>query len=311
MIEIRDILCPIDFSESSRRALDHAATIANWYGSRVTLLHVFTILPVVAYAEGGERLPAAPVLCTDRDALLTSVQTFADAEVGSSVPVTCDVAEGDIADTILSKACTLRSDLIVMGTHGRSGFERLVLGSITNKVLRRAECPVLSVPPRVPDAVPIPSTLFKHIVCAVDFSTWSLRGLAYAMSLAQDADARLTVVHVIESPPEITRERHDQMTAGRQSLREYVAEAETDRRRQLEDAVPETVRAYCRVDFVLPTGKPSREILRIAAERDAGLIVAGAQGRGAIGRLVFGSTTDALVREAHCAVLTLRGTETH
>jgi nucleotide-binding universal stress UspA family protein len=308
MIEIRDILCPIDFSDCSRRALDHAVTIAKWHDSRVTLLHVFNILPVVAYVEGGETLPATPVLCADRDALVTSVQKFADAEVGSSVPLTCDVAEGDIADTVLSKARTLRSDLIVMGTHGRSGLERVILGSVTNKVLRRSECPVLSVPPRMAEVVPISSTLFTQIVCAVDFSPCSMHALAYAMSLAQEADAHLTLVHVIETPV-VSEDLHETIAGGPRSLREYVAAAERERRQRLEEAVPEAVRAYCHVDIVLSTGTPYREILRVAAERVAGLIVCGVHGRGAIDRFVFGSTTEQLVRHASCAVLSLRGTE--
>jgi nucleotide-binding universal stress UspA family protein len=162
VIEIREILCPIDFSDCSRRALDHAATIATSYGSRVTLLHVFDILPVVTYAEGGEGLPPAPVLCTDRDALVTSVQKFANAEVGFRVPLTYDVAEGDIADTILSKARTLRSDLIVMGVHGRSGLERAVLGSVTNTVLRQSERPVLSVPPHIAEVVSMPHPCHRN-----------------------------------------------------------------------------------------------------------------------------------------------------
>ena len=309
MIEIGNILCPIDFSDCSRRALDHAVTLAKWYGSQVTLLHVFNILPVVTFADGGEALPAAPVLCTDRDALVASVRTFADAEVGSSVPLTYDVVEGGAADTILAKARTLRSDLIVMGTHGRSGFERAVLGSVTNAVLRQSRCPVLSVPPHVEDAVPIPSTLFKQIVCAVDFSLCSMRALAYAMSLAQEADARLTLVHVIETPPELSEDLHETIGGGPRSLREYVAAAEMERRQRLEQAVPDAVRAYCRVDILLPTGTPHREILRVASERGAGVIVVGVGGRGAVRRLVFGSTTDQLLRHASCAVLTMRAAE--
>jgi nucleotide-binding universal stress UspA family protein len=308
MIEIHKILCPTDFSDFSRRALDHAVTIARWYGSRITILHVCNVLPVVAYAPGGEILPPAPMLCTDRAAVLTSVQQFADAEVGSSVPLTCEVAEGNVANTILAKARSLASDLIVMGAHGRSGFERVVLGSVTNKVLRQSDCPVLSVPRNISDAVPMSSALFKRIVCAVDFSDCSMRALAYALSLAQAADAQLTLMHVIELPPEIPLDLHATMTGGRRSLREYVAIAESDRRERLERAVPDDVRAYCHVDTVLATGKPYREILRVAAERSADLIVLGVHGRGAVDQLFFGSTTEHLVKHASCAVLTLRST---
>src|SRR3970282_524430 len=125
-----NILCPIDFSDFSRRAFDHAVAIAKWYESSITLLHVCAIVPVAAYAPGSGVLPSAILTREDRDVLLTSMHRFAEAEAGSSVPVAFEIAEGNAAREILAKANATPSDLIVMGTHGRSGFERLVLGSV-------------------------------------------------------------------------------------------------------------------------------------------------------------------------------------
>jgi nucleotide-binding universal stress UspA family protein len=193
-----------------------------------------------------------------------------------------------------------------MGTHGRSGFERLVLGSVTEKVLRKAACPVLTVPKAVPDVVPAPPVLFKRIICAIDFSDCSMHALNYAMSLAQEADAHLTVMHVIELPPDVPREVHETVLAGPRNLREYLALAEEDARARLKEAIPDSVRAYCTVDTVQPTGKPYREILRVAEEQTADLIVIGIHGRGPVDRLLFGSTAEHLVRQASCPVLTLR-----
>jgi nucleotide-binding universal stress UspA family protein len=148
--------------------------------------------------------------------------------------------------------------------------------------------------------------LFKRIVCAIDFSDCAMHALNYAMSLAQEADAALTVVHVIELPPDVPREAHENVLTGPRSLREYVALAEEDRRRRLKDAIPDAVRAYCTVDTVLATGKPYQEILRVAGEQKADLLVVGVHGRGAVDRLLFGSTAQHLVRQASCPVLTLR-----
>jgi nucleotide-binding universal stress UspA family protein len=148
--------------------------------------------------------------------------------------------------------------------------------------------------------------LFKRIVCAIDFSDCSMHALNYAMSLAQEADAALTVVHVVELPPDVPREVHENVLAGPRSLREYVALAEEDRRGRLKDAIPEAVRAYCTVDSVLATGKPYQEILRVAGEQKADLLVVGIHGRGTVDRLLFGSTAQHLVRQAACPVLTLR-----
>jgi nucleotide-binding universal stress UspA family protein len=306
MIQIQRVLCPIDFSDFSRRALDHAVAIAKWYQSTITLLHVSPVVPVAAYAPGSGMPPYAALTPEDREALLASMKRFAEAGAGPSVPIEFDIAEGHTAAEILAKANAIPADLLVMGTHGRSGFERLVLGSVTEKVLRKASCPVLSVPPGVPDAVPAPPVLFKHIVCALDFSDCSMHALNYAMSLAQEADARLTVVHVIELPPDVPREVHEPELAGPRNLREYLALAEEDRRARLKDAIPDSVRAYCAVDTVLTTGKPYREVLRVASEQKGDLIVIGIHGRGAADLLFFGSTAQHVVRQATCPVLTLR-----
>jgi nucleotide-binding universal stress UspA family protein len=306
VIEIERILCPIDFSDFSRRALDHAVAISRWYESTITLLHVCTVVPVAAYAPGSGVLPSAALTPEDRKALLASMERFAEGEAGTNVAIDLDIAEGSTATAILAKADAMPADLLVMGTHGRSGFERLVLGSVTEKVLRKAACPVLTVPKAVPDVVPAPPVLFKRIICAIDFSDCSMHALNYAMSLAQEADAHLTVMHVIELPPDVPREVHETVLAGPRNLREYLALAEEDARARLKEAIPDSVRAYCTVDTVQPTGKPYREILRVAEEQTADLIVIGIHGRGPVDRLLFGSTAQHLVRQASCPVLTLR-----
>lgn len=306
MIHIRRILCPTDFSDFSRHALDHAVAIAKWYESTITLLHVCTVVPVSAYAPGGGVVPSAMLTQQDREALLASMARFAEGEGGTSVPVDFEIAEGHPATEIIAKANGMPADLLVLGTHGRSGFERLVLGSVTERILRKAACPVLSVPPGTPDAVPRPSVLFKRIVCAVDFSDSSMRALNYAMSLAQEADAHLTVVHAIELPADVPREVHEYVPDWSRTLREYAARAEEDARARLRDAVPENVRAYCTVETVLAAGTPYREILRVASQGPSDLIVIGIGGRGGADRFFFGSTANHVVREASCPVLTLR-----
>jgi nucleotide-binding universal stress UspA family protein len=306
MIQIQRILCPTDFSDFARRAFDHAVALAKWYESTVTLLHVCTVGPVVAYAPGGGILPSAVLTPADRETLLTSMKQLAEGAGGTGVPIEFEVAEGQAASEILSRAHAMAADLLVLGTHGRSGFERLVLGSVAEKVLRKAECPVLTVPRLAPDVDPATPVLFKHIVCGVDFSECSMHALEFAMSTAQEGDAHLTVIHVIELPPDIPREVHENLLPGPRSLREYIALAEEERQRRLNDAIPETVRAYCRVETVLSTGKPYREILRVAAEKKADLVVVGLHGRDPVDRLLFGSTAQHLVRQASCPVLTLR-----
>ncbi len=303
MIAMHRILCPVDFSDHSKRALDHALAIAKWYDSTVTVLHVCPVMPVAAYVSGSG-LPAYVTMTReDRDAIMQSLRRLAGCETRAGARMEFELTEGGAVATILDRATALPADLLVLGTHGRSGFERWVLGSITEKVLRMALCPVLTVPKDSGDVVPV---VFRRVVCAIDFSECSLHALDYAASLAREADAQLTVVHVIELPPDLPREVHETVLAGPRNVREYVALVEEEGRARLTDAVADHVRPSVTVDSVLAAGKPYREILRVAAEHGADLLVVGVHGRGAFDRMLFGSTTQHLVRQASCPVLTLR-----
>jgi nucleotide-binding universal stress UspA family protein len=309
MIEIKTILCPIDFSDHARRALDHAAAIARWYDSTITLFHVHMVPPPAAY--GLEAPPPVGMVLTqeDRERLTAGMARFAETATASGVPIELAIEQGaSVANEILRQASWMRADLLAIGTHGRSGFDRLLLGSVTEKVLRKAECPVLTVPRQVPDAVPGALVVFKRILCPIDFSDSSLHALNYAMSLAQEADARLTVLHVmvydlaVEAP-----EMYETVIADRRlTVTDYRTRCEQYAKDGLQAAVPDTVRAYCTVETMLAIGRPHREILRVAAEQEADLIVMGVQGRGAADLMVFGSTTQHVVRQAACPVLTLR-----
>jgi nucleotide-binding universal stress UspA family protein len=306
MTEIRRILCPIDFSDFSRRALDHAVAIAKTYRSTVTVLHVSTIAPVAAYVSGSGLPPHTSLTPLDREALLASVKRFATIDAGAGVSLECDVAEGPAATAILAWADAMPADLLVLGTHGRSGFERLVLGSVAEKVLRKATCPVLTVPGGAGKETLAPPVMFRRILCALDFSDCSIHALRFAMSLAEQTEAHLTVLHVIELPPDIPREPHEPILAAPRDLREYIALAEDDCTRRLQKVIPDALRVRGIVDTLLATGKPYREVLRVAAEKNSDLIVIGIHGRGPIDRLFFGSTTEQVVRHATCPVLTLR-----
>lgn len=297
MIELTRILCPVDLSEPSRRALDHAVAIARWYGASITVLRVVPPLMPIA-ADPGQMQYAMPVLAgPDLDRLRSQTAEFAAHEAGGP-PMDTVVVEGDIAGEIAEHARSLPAGLIVMGTHGHRGFERLMLGSVTERVLRGAPCPVLTVPPAAPDAVPAAPGLFKHILCGVDFSPASMRALSFAASLAKEADARLIIAHAVEHIAPWP------LPAGAPDVEWLENNAFEAARRALAEAVPAGVREFAQVDEVVISGKPYKVLLEIAESRRADLIVVGAHGGGS-GLLHFGSTTNQLVRAAACPVLTL------
>jgi nucleotide-binding universal stress UspA family protein len=300
MTEFRRVVCPVDFSDFARRALDHAIAVAKWYGSTLTVMYVHHVpLSILAPVGvlGATSLESLALPPDDRERLRRELQAFVPP-VAIGLTVECRVVEGDVAAEILAEAAT--ADMIVMGTHGRSGFEHLMLGSVTEKVLRKARCPLLTIPRAAPDATGAVPSLFHHVVVAVDFSDASMHALSLAASLAEEADSRLTALHVIDLPPEpaLWLDRSD----GRSHVREFEAAAT----RRLRESVPDSTRECCHVEELVVTGTPYREILRVAAERRAGLVVIGAHGHGAVERMFLGSTAQHIVRQAGCPVLTIR-----
>jgi nucleotide-binding universal stress UspA family protein len=290
MIELKRILCPVDESETSMRALQYAVLLARAHGGEVRVLEV-----VEEILGPATLVPEASRLLADarRFARVTLAQ-FVGTVDSQGVNLALEVRDGDVVTQILEEASTWPADVVVMGTHGERGFQRLLLGSVTEKVLRQAARPVMTVPP----AAQLPSnaaSVFRGILCGVDFSTPSLSALKYARSLAAQAGARLLVMHVVEWPFE------ERLTEG--MLGDYQRREEDEAHRLLRQLIPSDDET---VEHVVTAGKAYREILRVAGERTVGLIVLGVQGRGAIDRALFGSTTDRVIREARCTVLTVR-----
>lgn len=297
-VSIRHILCPVDLSETSERALVHARALAAWYAADITVLEaIWAALPPIA-------LPAALSSGSETPLLAPAVRQDFERELelfckdgGKEPPRQARVIEGPIVPTILEAASALPADLIVMGTHGRSGFDRLLLGSVTDKILRKATCPVLTIPPTA--SVVSKNGRYKTILCAVDFSPSSFRGLDYALSLAQETEAAITLAHVIEWPWTTGRPLTATEDGYRQAARDKAL-------LDLREAVPPDVYDWCRPDVVLGEGRAHEEIVRMARDRQADLIVVGVHGRSALGMAVFGSTANQIIRHAECPVLTVR-----
>jgi nucleotide-binding universal stress UspA family protein len=296
MIQIKRVLCPVDFSECSRRALDHATALARWYEARLAILHVSPLGPTALGFPPS--VNPATFEAIEPEVLRAELLRFAQTAAGQ-VPADAVVRQGDAARVILDEAASTAADLLVLGTHGRHGFERWVLGSVTEKVLRRAPCPVLTVPPLAAGAEPS-GPPYRRILCPVDFSASSDEALRYALSLAEEAKARLAVLHVIEWFAEQGRREHRPFNPALQQL------LEDDARARLATAIPAEARAWCEPEERVRCGKPYRVILREAEDERSDVIVLGVHGRGAIDRMLFGSTTNQVVRQATCPVLTVR-----
>jgi len=301
MVEIRHVLCPVDFSDPSRRALEYALALARWYGARVTALHVVpaTLPPLSSLGVSTSQALEPKVRDRLRDDLLEELRRFSPPEA-KKVEMDAVVREGDTAAEI-ARETRGGADLAVLGSHGRSGVERGLLGSVTEKVLRKAACPVLTVPHHAEGAARGGPPVFSRILCAVDFSEASLRALEYALSFAQEAGGRVTLLHVVDGSAADAPAGSDRLTMG-----EYRGARESDARKRLGPLVPPAAREWCEPEAVLAAGTPYREILRLAEERSADLIAMGVHGKSALGALFFGSTANQVVRAAACPVLTTR-----
>jgi nucleotide-binding universal stress UspA family protein len=306
MVRIQQILCPVDFSEFSRHAFDRAVGVARGYDAAIHVLHVLpmpTGVPAIPYGPEG---PGPFRRELDRPRAYAELPRFLSAEEPVGAPIAYHVAEAPAAHKeILTEARRVAADLIVMGTHGRSGFERLLLGSVTEKVLRTSHVPVLTVPAAAPDVVAVGRGPFQRILYATDFSPGSEQALRYAASLAQHGAAQLILQHVVEPLPA----SYDPSVGFALDVGTFEAGLVESSRTKLREWVPEAIRLGCDTEDVVVRGKAYVEVLRLAAERQADLIVLGVHGRNALDRLVFGSTTEHVIRRAACPVLTVRQPE--
>jgi nucleotide-binding universal stress UspA family protein len=300
VIEFKHILCPVDFSDSSSRSLDHAVALARWYESELTVLHVVpSFEPVPVAGELG--YPIQLVNPLTREEVVAEMRRRLDvAGVRSDVVLTARA--GDASTTIVDEALTSGADLIVMGTHGRRGFKRLLLGSVTETVLREAPCPVLTVPPHAP-ADSTRAVVFERILCPIDFSPSSLQALGFALDLARQSNGKVTLLNVVEWLAE-----EDPMVSAHFNVPEVRGHMRQDTEHRLHALVAAESRTWCEIDNIVAFGRAHREILRAAEMKSADLIVMGAQGRGGVELALFGSTTQQVLRGASCPVLTVRGT---
>ena len=294
---VRRILCPIDLSDFSRPALAHATALARLYEAEAVVLHVFAAyLPPAnlgTYPAWMLRVPEA------RETIAQELRAMLEPYSTTGTPVRLHTAEGDAADEIVRHASELQVDLIVMGTHGRGGFDRFTLGSVTEKVLRKAPCPVLTLPPAAASSA---ATLdYRTILCPTDFSLSSECGVDFALSIARRSHATVTVLHVIETVDDDADTTDRRALTGHHTDTRYEEEAQA-----LHSRLATHVQPSDRVSELIATGKPHRAILRVAGDRRADLIVIGVRGRGPVDLTLFGSTTNQVVRRAVCPVITVR-----
>jgi nucleotide-binding universal stress UspA family protein len=298
-LRIERILCPTDFSVFSTRAFRHALALSRQFGARLKVLHV---IPHLLPAGGGDYVAAPWFMPPEQRKHAEEVmRLFVAPALEARAAVEVEISEGEPWREIEAAAERWPADLVVMGTHGRGGLEQLFLGSVSEKLMHHLPCPVLTVCHEEGRTWESPG-LVERILCATDFSEASALAVDQALALAEKDQAKVTVLHVIESVPLPGEPLYRAVPEG-ERLR---IELEKMARERLRGAVPASVRARGRTRERLALGRAYEEILKVAAEERPDLIVIGAGTHGPLGRMFVGSNAHHVVRQATCPVLTVR-----
>jgi universal stress protein A len=304
MREYTRILCAVDYSERSRRALDCALWWARWHGADLAVLHVHEQAPVsdpalpgVDAAVGTSAAPAAPpapLSPQERDAMAEALQAFVAGHRTEGVQVELLLDEApSVVSAVLARADALACDLIVMSLEGaRSTSDQPAVGRETAAVMRGAACAVLCLPSPAPGTVNPCLAGIHRIVCPVSFTEPSRLALALAGDLAAQATAHLAVVHVVEL---------SEMAASAYDFDAYREARIEPARLQLTTLISDTLGDSAAVEEILMTGSPETEIPKTADDQEADLVVLGA-GSSPVAAGA-GRTLEEIARRTSCPIL--------
>lgn len=287
----KKILCPIDFSPGSQQAMRVAVRLANDAEGDLVILHAWYVPPL---AFAGEHTFAPHVLQLMSD----DVQRGLDDALREAIALgakhaTTTLVTGLPWSEIVGLVERQAFDLVVMGTQGRTGLARVLLGSVAEKVVRHAPCPVLAVRP---DGAPKP---FTHVLCPIDFSESARHAVDLAAELVRPGGAGITLLHVIEAPVAYS---------GEPSIADFARDLDRRSAEQLDTwaaklkskvSVPVTTRSRI--------GYPGAQTLAaLDADPSVDLVVMGSHGRTGVKRALLGSVAEKIVRHAACPVLVAR-----
>jgi nucleotide-binding universal stress UspA family protein len=286
-IQLRNILYATDFSRVAATAMPFAAELARHFGANLFAVHAKT--PENYALPATEIWPAANAQLEENTVELRRNLYNRFPSVESEVLI----VEGGVWGVVETMAEKKKADLIIVGTSGRRGIGKFILGSVAEEILRRAKCPVLTVGPHSPSDSPR-ETKFRKILYATDFGDSSPAAVAYAVALAEEYQAHLTLLHVIEHPKagELVRP-HELEAAALHRLRAFVAgHAEL----------------CCEPKAIVREGIPAEKILEVADREQADLIVLGVRNTKGLMRATHLPVAVAhhVISHATCPVLTVR-----
>jgi nucleotide-binding universal stress UspA family protein len=287
-VTLQNILFATDYSSASQTALPYALSLSRAYDAQLYVAHVirpdlFQLVPPE------ESIP-----------LRESTRRHAEEQMAGllisgqlrDVPHQVLIGEGPLWEVMHRFITEHQIDLVVVGTHGRSGARKLLLGSAAEEIFRLAPCPVLTVGPHV-TGPPLPRATVKRLLFATDFASPAERAAAFAISLAQEHQAQVTLLHVV-------KEKADLTLRNRTVLQEFFT-------KRLEGLVPHGAELWCQPQLQVEFGDPAEAILRNSLDGEMDLVVLGIRRSGNFSGHLPPATAYKVVCQSHCPVLTIRG----
>ena len=300
-LSVKNVLFATDFSETSEAALPYATAICRHFGSTLHIAHVLSDASILMMTGGVDYVSMSTIY---EDAHTEAREKLDQISVRlEGIPHRNYVRHGQVWENLAGIVQDEGIDLIVLGTHGRSGLGKLLLGSVAENILRHAPCPVLTVGPKVcgraklpefqnrgRDLAPLELDL-RQILFATNFAQNSALIAQHAISLAEEFGARLTLLHVIED--------YTQLGNRPGPIEDGIS--------RLHDLIPKDAALQYLPEPLLEFGSASDCILKAAAEREADMIVIGARDSVEVGGTHSPwSTAHHVIAQAHCPVLTIR-----
>lgn len=286
-VGFRNILFATDFSPAAAHAVPYIKRIAKHYDANLVALHVRPV-PVNPMTQ--------PAYWPDKETIRKENEEYREQllDTFAGIRTTPLIEEGDIQSRLQEAIEKNNTDLVVIGTRGRTGLGKLLMGSVAEEIFRNVSCPVLTVGPHS-DPSRTPDGQFREILYATDLSPESQGAAAYAVSLAQEFQSRLVLVHVIPDP-----KAGELVTA---------AEVMASSKNLLRKLVPPEAEAWCKPDYFVFRGDAAEKILDFVNLRETDLIVLGVRPEngvpGAATHLPI-SMAHKIVSHAACPVLTVR-----
>ena len=285
-VRFQRILCPVDFSPASLRALDSAIQLASLHGARIHVLHV---VPRIVASLMDIPITTSRWTTADEERARRELPKLKERARKKGVAATTEIRIGDIDVQILDVLKKDRSDHLAMGTHGRRGFERWALGSVAERMLRRCPIPILLTAAGARRASP---GRIRRILVPSDFSKGTRDVMGYAASIAEQTGASIMMLHVIQDG------------SGAVDLKTFSQQAAAIQQR-LTELIPSRGKRSYALETRVDSGEPFRVILKTIEDSKPSLVILNTHGHGFLDRLLIGSTADRVVRggAAMCPML--------